>query len=286
MPEGVYRFARCRACGTLYVDSDVTDEYLRHIYTQESPEAVEAMIGGMEHRQIVAVRLPEFRRHWNAMRRLRPPRPGDQLVDVGCQTGDFGRIAQSDGVQPHGVELSTAFAATCRRLWGPAALVHEGNCLDAPFRRGRFQYVSAFETLEHLCDPVQVLRQVREWLSPDGIVALSVPSSDYFQFKFWLLRSSPIASGLDRTLHRHLVRGTDNVLPHTHIYNFTDAGLRLILDRSGYEPVHIGPTGWHGRTRALAAPLSGLAFQLTRTATGSAIAIAPSLFALARPVAS
>jgi hypothetical protein len=44
-----------------------------------------------------------------------------------------------------------------------------------------------------MCDPIYALRRLRSWLSADGVLALSVPSSDYFRFEFWLLRNSPFA---------------------------------------------------------------------------------------------
>ncbi|HEY2825268.1 MAG TPA: hypothetical protein VGI83_06960, partial [Gemmatimonadales bacterium] len=72
MPEGVYRFVRCRECSTLYVDSDVTDAYLASVYENETIDTAQdgaAMSEAVEHVQ--SLRLPEFRRHWAALKRRR-----------------------------------------------------------------------------------------------------------------------------------------------------------------------------------------------------------------------
>lgn len=76
--------------------------------------------------------------------------------------------------------------------YGGGSKVHVGSLEDAPFEKGEFQYITAFETLEHLRDPIKVLYQMKELLSDDGILAISVPSADYFRFKFWFYRKQPL----------------------------------------------------------------------------------------------
>jgi hypothetical protein len=107
MPEDTYRFVRCRSCSLLYVDSDVTDDFLAGIYAEETIDVAQGGVGLEEARaQVAALRVPEFRQHWALLRQARAPRPGDRLIDLGCQLGDFGCIAAEDGVEPYGVELS------------------------------------------------------------------------------------------------------------------------------------------------------------------------------------
>ena len=277
MPEGTYEFVRCRRCSTLYVNSAVDDEYLAEIYANETVESVKDIPGG-DHSAIVDLRLPEFRRHWAELRRLCPPRSGDELLDVGCQTGDFGMLPMADGVTPHGVEMSRSYADTCLKRWGASSVVHCGPVATAPFMPGHFRFVTSFETLEHTCDPLSVLERMREWLAPDGAVAISMPSSDYFHFKFWLLRRSPLR-GLMALAFRHRSSFYDRqVLPHTHIYNFSMASMRLLLERAGFAPVLVSLTGWHGG----AGPVLGAVGHGLAMLSGSRIGFAPSVFAIAR----
>jgi len=280
LPEGVYNFARCRQCSTLYVDSNVSDDYLREFYAKETAESASEAARGIDHAQIVALRLPEFRRHWERIKRLRAPRPGDELLDVGSQTGDFGVLAQQDGVQPHGVELSRSYADLCQQRWGRNSRIHCGPIADAPFHSGQFQYITCFETLEHMCDPIGALRRFRSWLAPDGLLAISVPSSDYFHFKFWLLRRSPLTPVARRVFERRLDFYKTQVLPHTHIYNFSHRSVRLLLERGGFQPVFLELTGWHGRIGSLA----GVVARVLEAASSSRIGLAPSLFAVGRPI--
>lgn len=279
LPEGVYRFARCRRCSTLYVDSSVTDDYLTGIYANETVESAKEAGGGVDHTQMLSRRLPEFERHWARMKQFRPPRPGDQLLDVGSQTGDFGALAQQDGVQPHGVELLSSYAEFCRERWGNRSQVHWGRLTNAPFKSAEFQYITSFETLEHMCDPVDALCHLRPWLAPDGLMALSVPSSDYFHFKFWLLRRSPLTPVAKRVFERRLEFYKRQVLPHTHIYNFSHRSVRLLLERGGFQPVFLELTGWHDRIGSLV----GVLASVLQAVSFSRIGLAPSFFAIGRP---
>ena len=280
MPEGAYNFARCRRCSTLYVDSDVTDEYLSSVYTGETVDSVRVATAGIEHSEIVNLRIPEFQRHWQQIKKYRVIARGDRLIDVGCQTGEFGSIVLQDAVQPNGTELSSSYADTCRSKWGEESQVHCGSLDAAPFELHAFQYATAFETLEHMCDPISTLRRMHDWLAPDGLLALSVPSSDYFHFKFWLMRKSPVARIVSRIFEHRSAFYKSQVLPHPHTYNFSHNLVKLMLRVAGFQPVLVGLTGWHGRIGAVMRPASEILDRVSQ----SRIGFAPSVFALARPV--
>src|SRR5262249_10874538 len=52
--------------------------------------------------------------------------------------------------------------------------------LSAPFRTASFDVVSAFHVLEHVPDPVAVVRRMLAWLAPGGIVIVEVPNAGGF----------------------------------------------------------------------------------------------------------
>ena len=280
MPEGTYDFVRCRDCGTLYVDSEVDEQYLNGIYAEET------ILTGHEsatteeeaHRQVLDLRLPEFEQHWSLLKRLRTPATGENLLDMGCQMGDFGALALADGVIPHGIELSADYAGRCKARWGSASTIHRGPLSTAEFTPEQFKYITAFETLEHIMDPIGALKRFRTWLADDGLVAFSVPSSDYFHFKFWMLRRSKLSTVLRPIMKRYRPFYLKQVLPHTHIYNFSRASAMRMLVDAGFAPVEIALTGWHG---SLAGPLSAVS-RIVEATTHSRVNFAPSILAVGR----
>ncbi len=268
MPEGVYTLARCRTCGTLYVDSDVTEEYLISVQSEFCPE-----VKYSEYQSVF--RPSEFVVNWQMMKNYRRPQQGDKLLDFGCAFGDFGTLAQKDGVQPNGVELVPQAVQHTLKTWR-GGRVHAGSLEDAPFEKGEFQYITAFETLEHLRDPIKTLSQMKEFLSEDGILALSVPSADYFRFKFWFYRKQPL-SGLVRRLMPGSMQG-DRVLCHPHVYTFSVNSTRRMLELSGFMSIFVKAIGWRGKIGHIGTPVA----HLLELASGGRIAFTPSIFMIGR----
>ena len=89
-----------------------------------------------------------------------------------------------------------------------------GDPMDAPFAPGSFDLVTAFHVLEHLPDPLGVLRRMLGWLAPGGSAVIEVPNvagaGARLFGRYW--------SGLD--MPRHLV-------------HFTPATLTALAERAG-----------------------------------------------------
>jgi hypothetical protein len=276
LPEPEYACARCRRCGTLYVDSDVTDDYLYDFYKNVT-------LAGADNRLLeltatrVGRRLPEFRRNWRDMKRARAMRSGDRLLDVGCDEGDFGTIAGADGALLYGVELSHNFAEIARQRWGGNSHVYSARLNELDFAGNLFAYVTCFETLEHMCTPIEALKLFHTWLLPDGIVTISVPSSDYFQLKWILGRSARTSRFLRRFSVVSSRAAPGKLLCHPHIYHFSPLSIRRVLEIAGFRVKVLRVTGWHGRF----GPLLNASATLLFLASRRRIALAPSVFAIA-----
>jgi len=281
LPASAYELAGCRRCGALYVDCDVTDEYLAALYRNESVVWQKAFLEkiGFVGDAISGSRLPEFEAHWRDLKQVRAPVAGDELLDLGCQTGEFGSVAQADGVMPYGIELSTDYADQAGRNWGGADRVSSAPLSPQTFPGRRFAYVTAFETLEHMPDPRACLRQLRDRMTSDGVFALSVPSTHYFWLKFKVLHAIRRNPGLFKfLLGSKATMYSRQILPHTHLFNFSARAVRLLLEQSGFRVECVRAVGWTGRSSAL-----DTLCHLTMRLTGERYGMAPSLFAIARP---
>jgi 2-polyprenyl-3-methyl-5-hydroxy-6-metoxy-1,4-benzoquinol methylase len=281
MPEGHYTNLRCRNCGGHYVDSDVTEAYLDELQATPIPEN-ENRTTYEEDAERDALRTAELAENWEMIKRVRTPRAGERLLDFGSAWGAFGTVTMRDGIIPNGIELQHEGAAFSRKLWGESSVVHEGPIETAPYPDGHFAYVTSFETLEHVFDPVRILTHMARLTSTDGVVAISVPSAHYFAFKFWLYRKSPFSGFMFRRFPGHM---TWRVLCHNHITTPSPTSARLMMEKAGLTVVHTEP---------YCSGLSGGAVGRLLRAAGKAIwwlsfkqiVFAPSIFVVAAKRAS
>lgn len=144
------------------------------------------------------------------------PPPG-RLLEVGAGAGIFMKSAQRAGWNVHGVEPLAAGAAFARERLGLDVI--QGTLADAQFADASFDAAVMFETIEHLQDPIGVLRHIRRLLTPRGLLVMSTPN--------W------------EALTRHALGGEWAVIsPAEHLYLFSEATLTAALKQAGFSWVH------------------------------------------------
>ena len=92
---------------------------------------------------------------------------GRRALDVGCAYGFVTDMLRSLGYEAYGLDLSE-YALTAGRKEGITSLVMADG-VKPPFKAGAFELVTCFETLEHLTNPEEALRNVYELLTADGV---------------------------------------------------------------------------------------------------------------------
>ena len=148
------------------------------------------------------------------------------LLDVGAHAGRFLRLARDAGWDAEGLELNPKTAAYAAEVSG--AVVHQGNihtftpsrCYDA---------VTLTDVLEHVPQPLDVLRRVRTFLCAGGWLSIKVPNGPAQRVKETL-----------RARLRPSYRATlaDNLV---HVNHFSAASLARALTSAGLRDVTVGP---------------------------------------------
>jgi SAM-dependent methyltransferase len=138
---------------------------------------------------------------------------GSRLLEIGCAYGLFLDAARRRGYDVTGVELSTSAADHARDRLG--LTVHSSQ-LDEADLDGPFDVICAWDTLEHVPDPVEFWRAIRGLVADDGVVLFSTP---YF-------------SSLPARLLR---RRWWTLKPTEHIWHFTPQTHRTVAARAGMD---------------------------------------------------
>jgi hypothetical protein len=169
-PFGV---VRCPRCSIVFVSPRLVPEAAKRMYDDTAYFVGDRSVYGPDDRFAPAMIL---QRLWTSGRlalaareSARPP-SGSRLLEIGCARGLFLAAARRRGYDVTGVEPSTAAAAYARDRLG--LTVHATQLADAPVD-GRFDVVCAWDTIEHVPDPVEFWRAVRPLVADDGVVLFS-----------------------------------------------------------------------------------------------------------------
>ncbi len=140
-----------------------------------------------------------------------------RLLDIGCGPGFFLATAMKRGWQAHGIEPSRQAAAHARAL---GARVTEGFFgLETAASLGRFDAIALTNMLEHVPDPIGILRQAYDLLDSGGAICVGVPN-DFSPLQLAARAASGAADWW--------------VAPPHHLNYFDFASLGALLTRLGF----------------------------------------------------
>jgi SAM-dependent methyltransferase len=189
---------RCRSCGLVRQDprADVPYE------DAEDPEYLSERAGVQATFARTIDRIERYRR------------PPGTLLDIGCGPGLLLDIARERGWTPIGIELSA---------WGVNEARARGlDVRDVPLEDADLPTVDAVviaDVIEHVPDPLDLMRRVFALLSPGGVVFLATPD---------------VGSVVARTLRRWWW----SVLPN-HFWLFSRTTLSRLVRDAGFEIAEI-----------------------------------------------
>ena len=167
------------------------------------------------------------------------PRSAQSVLDVGCGAGVLGQqLRERQACEVWGIECDPDAARAAR---GRLDRVIEAPVLQvaAALPRARFDTLIAADVLEHLPDPLAVLRALLPSLAAGATVVLSLPNVQHHGVVRDLLRG--------RFTYRPA-----GILDHTHLRFFTRASIGELVRRAGLTPERIVPLYTSGRDRRAA----------------------------------
>jgi len=161
-------FRRCAGCGTGYWTTRWTGEQSLSHYA------------GYYGRPVQYDPLTE-RRYEALLARIEQGRSGRRLLDIGCGAGHFLAVAAGRGWQATGLEISSSAREVLERLKqdrGLSFTILEKVLAEAGVPDRSMDLVSLVEVLEHVDEPLALLRDVHRVLDDGGVVYLTTPNAD------------------------------------------------------------------------------------------------------------
>jgi len=145
-----------------------------------------------------------------------------RVLEFGCASGYVSRVLRDRGCRVVGIEIDPEFASQAKEFCEDVII---GNAeeldLESTLAERSFDVAVFGDVLEHMTDPLGILRRVRQWLVPDGYVVASLPN---------------IAHGAVRLalLDGRFEYTPEGLLDETHLRFFTHDTIKDLFHQAGF----------------------------------------------------
>jgi SAM-dependent methyltransferase len=152
--------------------------------------------------------------------------PG-RALEIGAGTGYLSSRLKQSGWQIDALEPGEGYQA----WWRKYELDVICDFFPSPAAHGPYDAIISYAVLEHMSDPLSVLREARAHLAPDGLLLLSVPDC-----------------------HAEIAAGDPAMLLHEHYSYFDKGSLARCMQSAGFHVEIVRPAGYGRSLYAAARP--------------------------------
>jgi SAM-dependent methyltransferase len=238
---GALKIVECTECGLRYLNPQPALDSLPAIYTE----------GGVWGDSTNS--NPVLMQHFLTTLQTHSPNL-KRVLEIGCDTGDFLAWLESKGLEVAGTEFNQS--AVARKKFKGNMYVGMMEDIDVP---EQFDAVMLLNVIEHLTDPLAVLKKIRTMLRPGGLLLLRHPNAD-------LLFSRPyrVAFEVPKYLYHRLrrmrgqrTRFTISGFQCQHLFYFDRRTTSRLLKEAGFKVEQVSTTDPYNRLRMSRAFKSG-----------------------------
>ncbi len=146
------------------------------------------------------------------------------LLDVGCANGEFLFLAKKHGFNSYGVEANTY---TADIAMSNGLNVFNGTLEEKNFEDNYFSVIYLGDIIEHVVDPVALLKECKRILKKEGIIVISTPNMDCF----WVKVTQVICDWFKFPW--------SVLLPPYHVYLFSESNFKKLMRKFNFKILEI-----------------------------------------------
>ena len=211
--QNTYKMVECKNCELIYLNPRPNWTTLNSLYKSYHTRNQK----DVETWKLLMKKIYVETANFITMKSLKP----GKLLDIGCGYGHFLDFMRTIGWKVKGVDTSAQAVAYAI---SKELDVEHGTFNHDKYLPESFNVVTLFYVLEHLQDPLDILKKIYRILKPGGILVLRVPYT------------TPIVKALS------ILNIKNNLYDSPfHLYDFSPKTLNLIIDKAGYKSIKVFP---------------------------------------------
>ena len=123
--------------------------------------------------------MPDNTRRYQFIKKIIPKK--SRVLEIGSGHGFFLEIMKTNGFDIIGYDISKEKRKYSKKITNVP--VYDININEKISLGNKFDIVVLFHTLEHIADPITLLKNIKKLLKPKGKILIEVPNSDDFHLK-------------------------------------------------------------------------------------------------------
>lgn len=212
-----FSYFRCQLCRTAKTNPIPSDSQITTYYRRKFKQGNYLLL-----RQYAPQYMRIYRQFVNAIEtRFHEDKltlRGKKVLDVGCFTGEFLELMDSEGAIVYGTELQKeAIRVAVKKFPGH---IFQADIATKNFPKMRFEIVTCLGLIEHVTKPHQLMKSIDRLIKPGGLLVIQTPDA-----------GSEFALALGKWW--------PPLAPIEHIHCFSALGLKLFLASHGYTDIRV-----------------------------------------------
>lgn len=155
-----------------------------------------------------------------------------RVLDIGCGSGSTLKLIKEHfpNAITVGIEAFKEAAENARKVCDEVHCLDLNECQLSSSTLGEYDLIMCSDVLEHLVDPQRTLKELKELLSPNGVLLISLPNIRF------------IGVSLPLLLWGKFEYQDSGILDKTHLRFYTKSSAKKMIENSGYTIDRIVPS--------------------------------------------
>lgn len=171
-----FSFKRCKKCRKFLLEPRPPKEELGLYFSED-------YFGKKEESKFIGPgeKFIDYFRSKRARSVMKLVKPGGNILDFGCGSGQFLAKLSDYGFKCYGTELSAETAKRALKI--KSINVHFGDITGKTYRTEMFDLASIWHVLDHLYNPDEMINYISKWVKHSGCLMIAFPNMDSWQAK-------------------------------------------------------------------------------------------------------